>query len=91
MLEPHTTKTVEPGSPFPLGATLVDGGVNFAIYSKQAAQVFLLLFDSAGGEATDVIPLTAREKLVWHARVKGVRAGGVVRKPAGGRVPGHGV
>jgi len=75
MLEPHTTKTVEPGSPFPLGATLVDGGVNFAIYSKQAAQVFLLLFDSAGGEATDVIPLTAREKLVWHARVKGVRAG----------------
>ena len=33
MLEPHTTKTVENGSPYPLGATLVDGGVNFAIYS----------------------------------------------------------
>src|ERR1017187_107932 len=54
-LQQRTTKTVEQGSPFPLGATPVGDGVNFAIYSKHAAEVFLLLFDTPDGEPTDVI------------------------------------
>src|ERR1035437_210290 len=74
-LEHRTTKTVESGSPFPLGATSLADGVNFAIYSKNAAEVFLLLFDTADGEATDVIRLRDRDKLVWHARIKGLKAG----------------
>jgi hypothetical protein len=32
-------------------------GVNFAIYSKNATEVFLLLFDKADGEPTDIIQL----------------------------------
>jgi len=71
----RTTKTLELGSPFPLGATLVGDGVNFAIYSKHATEVFLLLFDKPDGAPTDVIQLREREKLIWHTRVKGLRAG----------------
>jgi isoamylase len=69
------TKTVAAGSPFPLGATLTADGVNFAVFSKNAAAVSLLLFDSPDGEPTDVIPLLARDKLIWHAQVNGLRAG----------------
>jgi len=63
------------GSPFPLGATPTTGGVNFAIYSKSAAEVFLLLFDIPNGPPTDVIQMHDREKFIWHTRVKGLRAG----------------
>jgi len=45
-LRHRTDKIVESGSPFPLGAALDENGVNFAIYSKNATEVFLLLFDT---------------------------------------------
>ena len=35
------TRTVLPGRPFPLGATLDAGGVNFSIYSERATEVIL--------------------------------------------------
>jgi pullulanase/glycogen debranching enzyme len=38
-------KRVREGSYFPQGATPVEGGVNFALYSKHAEGVDLLLFD----------------------------------------------
>ncbi|MGB7219362.1 MAG: glycogen debranching protein GlgX [Vicinamibacterales bacterium] len=75
LLEHRTTKTIERGRPFPLGATLVNGGVNFAVYSKHATDVFLLLFDSAQGQPTDVIRLARRDRFIWHAHVLGVGAG----------------
>ncbi len=74
-IEQRTTKTVEKGSPFPLGATLGADAVNFAIYSKHATEVFLLLFDTTAGEPTDIIPLQDRDRFIWHAQVKGLRAG----------------
>jgi glycogen operon protein len=49
-LKHRTTKSVEKGKNFPLGATLAPDGVNFAIYSKHASEVFLLLFDKPDGE-----------------------------------------
>jgi isoamylase len=75
MLEHRTSRQLEPGLPHPLGATLVDGGVNFALYSKHAADVFLLLFDDPHGEPTDIIRLPRRDKFIWHAKVNGVGAG----------------
>lgn len=36
---------VERGTPHPLGATVVDGGVNFSLFSEHATRVELLLFD----------------------------------------------
>lgn len=74
-IEHRTAKTVEQGSPFPLGATPGADAVNFAIYSKHATEVFLLLFDTAAGEPTDIIQLQNRDRFIWHAEIKGVRAG----------------
>jgi isoamylase len=74
-LEHRTTKTLEEGPAYPLGATLDPDGVNFALYSKHAAEVFLLLFDTPDGEPTDVIQLQDRDKLIWHTKVKGLKAG----------------
>ena len=73
--EHRTTKTVEKGAPFPLGAALCADGVNFAIYSKHGTEVFLLLFDTAEGEPADIIQMQDRDRFIWHARVKGLRAG----------------
>src|SRR5690349_10621889 len=74
-LERHTTKTVTKGAPLPLGATPDAGVDNFAIYSKTAAEVFLLLFDTPDRPATDVIKLENCEKFIWHAQIKGLKAG----------------
>ena len=74
-LEHRTTKTLQKGNPFPLGATPCPEGVNFAIYSKHATDVFLLLFDKADGEPTDIIHLPDRDKLIWHVLIKGLKAG----------------
>jgi isoamylase len=74
-LRHRTTKTVEKGANFPLGATVTPDGVNFAVYSKDATEVFLLLFTAAGGEPTDIVQLRHRTKHIWHGLVKGLRAG----------------
>jgi glycogen operon protein len=74
-LRHHTTKTVQKGSYYPLGASLTPEGVNFALYSKHATEVFLLLFDRADGEPTDIIQLQHRTKFIWHCFVPGLRAG----------------
>ena len=74
-LKHRTTKTIEKGRYFPLGATLTADGANFAVYSQHAAEVFLLLFDQPDGDPSDIIQLVNRDKFIWHALVKGVRAG----------------
>src|ERR1700753_2919024 len=71
----QTTKVIDAGSSFPLGATPSADGVNFAVYSRSATAAYLLLFDAADGEPSDVIELTARDKFAWHAFVRGLAAG----------------
>ena len=71
----RTNKRVTSGNCCPLGAELSGAGVNFALYSRSASAVFLLLFDSAAGEPTDIIPMRARTKFVWHCFVHGIKAG----------------
>ena len=61
-----------PGSMFPLGATLVDGGANFAVASGADA-VHLCLFDEAGAETR--VGLTEYDAGVWHGFVAGVAPG----------------
>ncbi len=63
------------GTFYPLGAQVLADGVNFALYSKYSDGVDLLLFDTAGGEPTDIIPLDTRTKFIWHCFVHGVRPG----------------
>jgi glycogen operon protein len=74
-LRTKTSRAVSKGTPQPLGATVTATGVNFAVYSKNATDLFLLLFASPDGQPSDVIQLTNRTRDVWHAHVGGIRAG----------------
>ncbi|MGV8122295.1 MAG: glycogen debranching protein GlgX [Candidatus Xenobiia bacterium LiM19] len=60
---------------YPLGASIGRDGVNFAIYSKYAEEVSLLLFDSPDGEPVETIRLENRTKHIWHIFVNGLKAG----------------
>ena len=61
------TNEVAAGSPFPLGATVVPGGVNFSVYSKNAEKIELLLFDNAdAGRPARVITLDPQRHRTYH-------------------------
>jgi glycogen operon protein len=68
-----------PGRPSPLGATVLDGGVNFSLYSRTATGVELLLFDRADdAKPSSIIPLnpvTNRTYHYWHAFVPSAHSG----------------
>jgi len=57
----------------PLGATVVDGGVNFSIYSRNATAVSLLLFDREDDEAPNctitIDSATNHSYHYWHTFV----------------------
>jgi glycogen operon protein len=74
-LEHRTGRAVLPGRHYPLGATLQADGVNFALYSQHAREVFLLLFDRPDGPPTDVIRVERCTRRIWHCFVPGLRAG----------------
>jgi glycogen operon protein len=65
--------SVLPGWPFPLGATIGEGGTNFAVASGSAAGIELCLFDSSGVEAR--VGLPEFDAGVWHGFVPGVAGG----------------
>jgi len=65
----------EPGCPWPLGASLVAGGVNFAVYSSVAEKVEVCLFDSTGTREVRHIVLPCRTDHIWHGFVPGLKAG----------------
>jgi len=91
-LEHRTTRKISAGKYYPLGATLQDDGVNFAIYSKHAREVFLLLFERPDGKPTDTIRLEQRTRYVWHAFVRGIGAGQLYGyKVRGEYAPGQGL
>jgi glycogen operon protein len=69
----HERELAVPGRSSPLGATVRDGGVNFAIASDVAESVTLCLFDDSGAETR--IALTDVDDGVWHGFVRGVEAG----------------
>src|SRR5213596_1133303 len=55
------------GYPYPLGATWMGNGVNFAIFSEYATGVELCLVDNMEDAREDVrIPLKERTDQVWH-------------------------
>jgi glycogen operon protein len=71
--------TLSPGWSFPLGVSVVQGGVNFCVFSRKATAVELMLFDRAeDADPARVIRLEApthRTYHYWHAFVPGLRAG----------------
>jgi len=69
----------ETGKALPLGASLTQEGVNFAIFSRNATAVKLILFDTPDADSPWVeIPLDKREHKtgnIWHCFIKGLGAG----------------
>ena len=68
-----------PGCSAPLGATVVDGGVNFSLFSRNASGVELLFFDreddARPARVIVLDPGTNRTYHYWHAFVPAVRPG----------------
>jgi glycogen operon protein len=81
------------GYPYPLGATWMGNGVNFAIFSEHATGVELWLFDNI--EATEEnfrIPVTERTDQIWHVFLPDVRPGQLYGfRVAGPYDPEHGL
>ena len=67
------------GRSSPIGATLVDGGANFSILSRSAANIELLFFDQVDdarpSRVIPIDPLGNRTYHYWHVFVPGVQAG----------------
>lgn len=70
-----TIKKLSSGKFYPLGAQINSDGVNFAIYSKYAKEVYLLLFDRPDSEPTDIIQLQCCTRNIWHVFVHNLKAG----------------
>lgn len=69
-------RTMWPGRPWPLGATPDAAGTNFALYSEQAVDVVLCIFESPGdAEPVRTYRLRERTAFVWHGYVPGLRPG----------------
>ncbi len=64
------------GLPYPLGATVMDEGVNFAVFSENATGVDLCLFDGPDAPRESVrIRMLEHTDQVWHCFVPGMKAG----------------
>jgi isoamylase len=64
------------GYPYPLGATWMGNGVNFAIFSEHATGVELCLFDNIEDTEENIrIPVTEQTDQVWHVFLPDVRPG----------------
>ena len=70
---------VDSGKALPLGASLINDGVNFAIFSRNATAVTLILFESAEPDSPwTEIPLDKRGNKtgnIWHCFISGLKEG----------------
>jgi len=66
---------LEAGRPWPLGAHADAHGVNFAVFSANATQVELCLFDAQGERELARWPLPGRSGDIWHGRLPGAAPG----------------
>jgi isoamylase len=70
-----TRQRVEPGRPYPLGATWDGRGANFALYSSNAERVELSIFGDGGAREIDRVRFTEQTDEVWHAYLPDARPG----------------
>ena len=70
-----------PGLPYPFGANIINDGVQFAIFSRYATSVKLLLFHSADQYAEfsvfDLDPVFNKTGDIWHIWIEGIGKGQV--------------
>jgi isoamylase len=69
---------VWPGKPYPLGATWDGKGVNFALFSENAAGVELCLFSGLDKDSKQItVSVEENTDLVWHAYIPDLSPGQV--------------
>jgi glycogen operon protein len=67
---------MHPADPRTLGATLTEGGCNFAIWSNAADAIELCLFNEVNGKLVETrFALSHRNGPIWHGYLAGVREG----------------
>ena len=72
----HYEGIIQPGKPYPLGATYNGEGVNFAIFSENATGVRLCLFNDPGDQQEYThIDFYEVTDYVWHAYIPGIKPG----------------
>lgn len=71
--------TLSPGKPVPFGSTVTATGVNFALFSRHATRVWLMLFDEptddAPGYEVELDPINHRTGDMWHIHLSGLKHG----------------
>lgn len=70
----NTQTQLRLGFPQPLGPTLHDKGCNFAVYSPDAIQVFVCLFDAEETLVAEY-PMIGKSGAIWHVDILGIEAG----------------
>ena len=70
-----TSVDLKAGRPFPMGAHWDGDGVNFAVFSENAAKVELCLFAADGATEIARVALPERTGPVWHGYALGLRPG----------------
>ena len=73
-----SSNDIIPGASFPLGATVISGGVNFSVFSRNATSVELLLFECEADAPVRLISLSRHMYCTshyWHIFVPGIRPG----------------
>jgi isoamylase len=73
--EAQRISAVWPGQPYPRGATWDGEGVNFSLFSANAAKVELCLFDASGRHEVQRIELRERTDEIWHCYLPEARPG----------------
>lgn len=84
VLQHRTEKSLSTGSNTILGATLSKDGVNFAIFSQHAKEVYLLLFGNEDEPPIDIIKIENKNDDIWHIFVHGIKAGQLYGYKVGG-------
>ncbi|ACK67064.1 glycogen debranching enzyme GlgX [Rippkaea orientalis PCC 8801] len=64
---------ISTGKPYPLGATWDGKGTNFALFSENATEVELCVFDEQNGETR--VQLVEVENHVWYGYLAGIKPG----------------
>ncbi len=68
---------IREGLPFPRGANWDGQGTNFALFSCNATQVELCLFDESGEQELERITLPEHTNQIWHGYLPGLKPGSV--------------
>ncbi len=66
---------VSTGRPWPMGASVDEDGVNFAVFSANATRIEVCLFSDDGRVELARIALPDRDGDIWHGHIAGLRPG----------------